>query len=126
MTGTSLAYMFQEDLYTFATPLLVVLKNPWESYSADEHKLLEKILTSVKVDINSVHMATMASVEFRALEVFAPSRVLIFGSETGQDIPLYQETAAHSLRVIRADDLGNLNEERKKHLWSALRQMFGL
>jgi hypothetical protein len=118
--------MFQEDLYAFATPVLVVLKNPWESYAPDEQRLLEKILTSVKVDINAVQVATMASVELKVLGALAPSRVLLFGSETGADIPLYEDTTAHGFRMIRADDLGDLNDERKKHLWSALRQMFGL
>jgi hypothetical protein len=117
--------MFQEDLYAFATPVLVVLKNPWESYSPEEQTLLEKILASIKVGIDSVHIATMASVEFEALGALAPHRVLVFGSETGAHIPLYEDTTAHGFRMIRADDLGDLNEDRKKHLWSALRQMFG-
>lgn len=126
MTGSPLSYMFQEDLYYFEAPALVVLKRPWESYPSDEQRLLEKILTSVKVDINAVQIVVFPTINLDALNGIAPSRVLVFGSETTQDIPLYQETTAHCFRVIRTDDLSELNDERKKHLWSALRQMFGL
>jgi hypothetical protein len=31
----------------------------------------------------------------------------------------------HGFRVIRADDLHELDDDRKKNLWLALRQMFG-
>jgi len=125
MARSSLAYMFQEDLYQFTTPLVVVLKEAWETYSADERSLLQKILISVKVDIDAVHIVTEPVLNLEALRPFAPARVLIFGTRTEQEIAPYQDTAAHDFRVIRADDLHELNEERKKNLWLALRQMFG-
>ncbi len=126
MKVESLTDMFQEDLYYFTTPVAVVLKKAWESYSSQEQHLLQKILTSVKTDINAIQIITAPSVKLGSLVSFSPSRVLIFGSDTGEDMVSYKAMAAHGLTAIRADDLSELNEERKKDLWMGLRQMFGL
>lgn len=125
MERSSLAYIFEEDLYSFSAPMLVVLARAWETYSDDERSLLEKILTSVKIDINAVHIIVEQDLKLEALRLFAPARVLIFGAETDEALAPYQDTAVHGFRVIRADDLHELNDERKKNLWLALRQMFG-
>ena len=86
--------------------------------------MLNKILTSVKVDINAVQMIVLPSVMLKSLNVYLPERVLIFGSEVNEDIPLYQATAAQGFIAIRADDLSVLDDQKKKNLWIALRQMF--
>jgi hypothetical protein len=124
MSHPSRAYPFHEDLYYFTAPVVVVLKRAWETYSANERSLLQKILTSVKVDINAVHIVTEASLKLEMLRPFGPARVMIFGADVEEDIGTYQDTLAHGFTAIRADDLSELTDERKKNLWLALRQMF--
>ena len=119
-------HLFQEELYQFAAPVTVVLPRGWDSYPSDEQMLLRKILTSVKVDMNAVQLLVRPSVELKVLRVYGATRILVFGCETGEDIPLYQQTTAQGLIVIRADDLNVLDEQKKKNLWIALRQMFGI
>jgi hypothetical protein len=119
-------YLFHEALYTFNTPVVVVLPKSWESYSEEEQKLLDKILTSVKVDIDAVQIIVQPALTLSALHIYSPARVLIFGAHTTDDIGLYQSTATHGFIVIRADDLSLLDDQKKKNLWVALRQMFGL
>lgn len=127
MTDPSvLSHLFQEDLYLFSAPVVVVLPKPWESYDPEEQTLLQKILTSVKIDIGAVQMVVHPSIELASLKVFSPSRVLIFGSSIQEDIPLYEATAAQGFIAIRADDLSMLDDQKKKNLWLALRQMFGV
>lgn len=121
---SSVRHLFHEDLYSFNTPVIVVLSKPWQSYSADEQKLLEKILTSVKLDINSIRMVVQPRVELKALLTYSPARVLIFGSETSEDIAFYQQITAQGFIVIRADDLSALDDQKKKNLWIALRELF--
>ncbi|MEX2231827.1 MAG: DNA polymerase III subunit psi [Cyclobacteriaceae bacterium] len=118
-------HLFQEDLYYFTAPIVVVLARAWETYTAEERRLLQKILTSVKVDLNAVQMVVQPSIELKSLLVYSPARVLIFGSETRENIATYQETPAQGFTVVRADDLNQLDEEKKKNLWNALRRMFG-
>lgn len=129
MTGvqpSTLTHLFQEELYFFTNPLVVVLPKPWESYGTTEQTLLQKILTSVKIDMDAVQMVVQPSIELELLKIFSPARVLIFGSGTREDIPLYQSTQAQGFIVIRADDLSQFDDQKKKNLWIALRQMFGV
>ena len=126
MNAPITSYLFQEDLYNFTTPLVVVLSKTWESYSDEEQLLLNKILTSVKVDVNAVQIVVQPVVELAALQIYSPEKVLIFGSATREDIGLYQSASAQGFIVIRADDLSLLDDQKKKNLWIALRQMFGL
>jgi hypothetical protein len=120
----SVRILFHEDLYSFNTPVIVVLSKPWQSYSADQQKLLEKILTSVKLDINSIQLVVQQRLELKALLTYSPGRVLIFGSETSEDIAFYQQITAQGFIVIRADDLSALDDQKKKNLWIVLREMF--
>jgi hypothetical protein len=123
---STLPQLFQEDLYHFTTPVIVVLSKPWDDYPPAEQVLLQKILTSVKIDINAIQIVSRPSITLKSLLPFSPDRVLIFGSETEQEIALYQQTPAQGFIVIRADDLSQLNDDKKKNLWIVLRQMFGI
>ena len=126
MSAPITSYLFQEDLYNFTTPVIVVLSKTWESYSNEEQLLLNKILTSVKVDVNAVRIIAQPVLDLAALQIYSPGKVLIFGSATTEDIGLYQSASAQGFIVIRADDLSLLDDPKKKNLWIGLRQMFGL
>jgi hypothetical protein len=116
--------LFHEDLYFLKVPVLVVLPKAWESYSPDEQNLMQKILTSVKIDWNSVQLLIQPLITLKSLAIYAPERVLIFGSQTDESMATYQETQAHGFIVIRADDLSLLDDQKKKNLWTVLRQTF--
>jgi len=129
MTGphpSALPYLFQEELYLFSNPVLVILPKPWESYGSSEQTLLQKILTSVKIDMDTVQIVVLPSADLESLKVFSPSRVLIFGGNTADHLPFYKETTAQGFMAIRAEDLSLLDDQKKKNLWLALRQMFGV
>lgn len=126
MSATITSYLYQEDLYHFTAPMVVVLSKDWESYSNEEQLLLTKILTSVKVDVNAVQIIVQSVVDLAALQTYSPAKVLIFGAATTEDTGLYQPATAQGFTVIRADDLSLLDDQKKKDLWIALRQMFGL
>ena len=119
-------YLFQEELYHFTAPLVVVLPKPWESYAGEDQNLLNKILTSVKVNVNAVQIIVQPLVDLSSLKVYSPARVLVFGAGTTDEIALYQSVAACGFMVLRADDLNLLDDQKKKNLWMALRQMFGM
>lgn len=126
MKALAYGHLFQEELYYFSGRTTVILSKPWDSYTDDEQLLLKKILSSVKVDFNAVQMLTRGSVDLESLRIFSPARVLIFGSDTQKDtVPLYEATPAQGFTVIKSDDLTVLDDQKKKNLWAALRQMFG-
>ena len=88
--------------------------------------MLHKILTSVKMDINAVQLIVRPTVDMNSLRIYAPSKVLIFGASPVEAIEKYQQQPAQGFTVIWADDLSVLDEQKKKNLWVALRQMFGV
>lgn len=126
MNPQALPHLFQEELYNFNTSTVVVLAQAWQNYPAVEQALLKKILSSVKTDINAVQIIAQPSIELNQLRNYAPSRVLLFGATPSEDLPLYETHTAQGFMVIRADDLSALDDQKKKNLWLALRQMFGL
>ena len=113
---SALNELFHEEIYSFNSPLVVVLSQPWEAYHTEDQLLLQKILASVKVDISTVHILTRPILSLGELQRLQPGKVLIFGGEVAEDIPFYSETAAHGFSVIRAEDLAQLDEQKKKSL----------
>jgi len=76
--------------------------------------------------MDTVQMVVQPLADLQSLQTFSPSKVLIFGCDTREDIPYYKETPSQSFTVMRADDLSQLDDQKKKNLWIALRQMFGI
>jgi hypothetical protein len=123
----ALSQLFQEELYHYTSPFVVVLSKEWTSYSEEDQMLLRKILGSVKVDFNTIQIVAQPLIDLKALQIYRPSKILMFGANcTDGDVALYQSIPAQGFTVIRADDLSVLDEQKKKNLWLALRQMFGI
>jgi DNA polymerase III psi subunit len=124
MSSTLASHMFQEELYDVPTPVLIVLSRPWSTYTEADHALLNKILGSVKIDTASVRVLTQKIFSIADLPSSQAAKVLVFGSET--DIAPYQPVQAQAFTVVKADDLTQLDDARKKSLWGALKQMFSV
>jgi hypothetical protein len=63
------------------------------------------------------------------LDVYQPSRILVFGSTikaSGKNIPFYQSHRHHGIAVVQADGLDQLDNVKKKNLQNALKEMFEL
>ena len=124
MNSPLAAYLFQEELYNVPPPTVVILAQPWESYNESDRALLGKILGSVKIDVGSVRILTRQTLSMDELAFDQATKVLIFGSAV--DLAGYQPVQAQGFTVVKADDLTQLDDVRKKSLWGALRQMFSL
>lgn len=120
------AHLFTEDLYTIPPlSLVVIVAKQWDVYSAEEKALLSKILGSVKLDIASVKVITKAQVSLSGLSPHLSSKILVFGSQL-EEVQPYQNIQAQGFSVIKADDLSGLDDVKKKSLWLALKNMFGI
>jgi len=126
VNASALPYLFQEELYQFQTPVVVVLARAWATYTDEEHALLKKIISSLKVDFNAVQLVSGPVIDLQSLHIYAPGKVLVFGSEVVQPVEKYQQTSAQGFTVIRADDLDALDDQKKKNLWVTLRPVFGV
>jgi hypothetical protein len=119
-------YLYQEDLYTIPSPVLVVIPRPWHNILDSEKALLAKILGSVKVNIDSVTIVFLERVSVDSVSAFKPRRILVFGSKFSEGINPYEHVVLNNVSVICADDFSLLDDGKKKSLWIALKQMFGV
>jgi hypothetical protein len=119
-------YLFQEEVYNIPLGILVIVPKPWHTILEEEKALLAKILGSVRISVGSVTIMTQRDVSMEALQVYKPAKVLIFGSSVNADVKPYDHVVLNGVSVINAHDLSELDDARKKSLWLALRQMFGV
>lgn len=124
--NSAAAHLFQEDLYQLPQSVVVILARPWQKISDEEKALLAKILGAVRVNIESVNIISQESVSIEALSVLNPGKVLVFGSSLQESIKPYENVLINGIAVLRADDFPALDDARKKTLWLALKQMFGV
>jgi len=118
--------LYQEEIYSVPTPVIVVLPRVWHDILEDDRALLAKILGSVRISMDSVLIVTRNNISKDGLAALNPGKVLIFGVPVQEDIKPYEYIRLGSCEAIKADDLHQLDDAKKKSLWLALRKMFGV
>lgn len=118
--------LFTEELYKVPSKVVVVVPKPWKEITEDERAVLSKMLVAVKLSMAHVHVVTRTQFTLEDFQAFPPQRVLAFGSSFNASSKLYENLSINGTSVILADALGQLDDAKKKSLWQALRQMFGL
>lgn len=120
-------HIFQEEIYHIPPRILVIVNDSWHKILEGDKALLGKILGSVRLTTGAVMIQNMSTVSLENLQKSKVEKALIFGAEiVGHQINHYEKVNLGSTAVIRAHALNDLDEARKKSLWLALRQMFGL
>jgi hypothetical protein len=84
------------------------------------------MLAAVKLNLASVQILHLQKFSLQDLQVFSPARVLAFGATIQEVTQLYTNTMVDNVPVIVADSIDKLDDAKKKSLWLALRQMFGI
>jgi len=127
MNGHSvLQNLFNETLYEIPPRVLVVLSKPWENLSPDDITLLTKILSSIKIKLDSVQVVTRPSFTIDDVDAYAPTLILAFGATINTHTKLYEALTLQGTPVVLANELHELDDPQKKALWLALRQIFGI
>lgn len=126
MSTSPAHHLFQEDIYRFHTGILLILPRPWHKILDEEKALVAKILSSVRISIESVTIQDQPNVVLGDLSLFRPEKVLIFGCAVSPEIPLYEKQSVDGVVVVRADDPGQLDDTKKKSLWRVLKEVFPL
>lgn len=125
MSGSLAKYLYQEELYNVPPLVTVVLQRPWDEYTPADRELLEKILVNIRQSTAGVRIITHDHPDLKTLGEEGTANVLVFGSDVDGLEP-YVVSSAQGFSVLRADDLPALDQERKKRLWTGLREMFGV
>ena len=124
---SELETIFQEDIYSIPAPLLIVIAKPWDELSETEIDTLSRMLKAIKISLASVQVIVRKEFDVSDLSVFAPNRILAFGSSLSkQPFNHYQNINSNGIAIIISESLDQLDDQKKKSLWTALRAMFSL
>jgi hypothetical protein len=118
--------LYTEDLYQVPSKVVVVVPKPWSEITEDERAVLSKMLVAVKLSMAHVQVVSQDHFSLEDFNAFPPQKVLAFGSTFNGSSKLYEHLTVKGTSVILADGLGQLDDTKKKSLWQALRQMFGI
>jgi hypothetical protein len=123
---SELETIFQEDIYSIPAPLLIVLAKPWKELSEAELDTLSKMLKAVKLSLASVQIIVRTEFDKNDLSVFSPTRVLAFGASLTTPFKYYENINSENTSIIISESLDQLDDQKKKSLWIALKDMFSL
>ncbi len=123
---SELETIFQEDIYSISTPLLIILAKPWEELSEAELDTLSKMLKAIKLNLACAQIIIKKEFDMNDLAVFAPTRVLAFGASLTKPFKHYENINLDGVSIIISESLDQLDDQKKKSLWTALRAMFSL
>jgi hypothetical protein len=118
--------LYQEELYSIPARTLILIDRPWQEVGEDQKTLLNKILGSVKLSIATVQILHSESLSVNDLLPLNPGKIVSFGVELRPVQKKYEYVPVDGLHIIISDSLSSLDDTRKKNLWLALRQMFGI
>jgi hypothetical protein len=123
---SELETIFQEDIYSIPAPLLIVLAKPWEELSEAELDTLSKMLKAIKLSLASVQIIVRTEFDKNDLSVFSPTRILAFGASLSTPFKYYENINSENTSIIISESLDQLDDQKKKSLWIALKDMFSL
>jgi hypothetical protein len=126
MSTSPFEHLYQEELYLLPSRTLVLLDKPWEQLSETDQALLVKILNSVKLSLAAVQIVHCGDVSINDVEQWSPKRVISFGVGISPVQKFYESFPVNGLPVILSHGLSALDDAKKKNLWLALKQMFGI
>ena len=118
--------LYTEELYKTSSKVIVVLSKPWAEVTEEERTVLSKMLVAVKLSLASVQIIAKKEFSLEDLSAFDPTKVLAFGASLKSTSKLYENFTIKGVSVILAESLEKLDDAKKKGLWLALKQMFGI
>lgn len=117
---------FGEELYRFPASVLVLVPDEWENIGSPEQQLLSKILGSVRLSLAAVRILTVGSFSIDEVMASNARTILSFGVPVAGLSTFYEARVLEDVTVIMADRINELDDARKKDLWSSLKQVFSL
>jgi hypothetical protein len=117
-------FLYQEELYQPTDSVAIVINEPWETLREEDKTLLGKILSSVKVSLESVRIIHASHTDLKSLQVYNASKVVAFGASIQESTALYTCHKSGTVSFIASESLAALDDAKKKSLWGALKQLF--
>ncbi|MBP9926991.1 MAG: hypothetical protein KBF45_13500 [Cyclobacteriaceae bacterium] len=126
MQSNELTTLYQEELYNIRTPLVILFSKPWNDLIEEELVTLNRMLHALKINLERVQILHRKEFTMAELSFLSPTRVLIFGATLNPPCAFYENIDINGISVIASEPLDQLDELKKKSLWTALQAMFNL
>lgn len=123
MSSAPQQFIYTEDLYSLPSRVIIVIPAPWNETSDEEKTLLAKILSAARLSLQGVQILEYKNVAIEKLKVFNPAVIISFGADTTPATELYKPKNIEGITIVRSDQLNDLNDAKKKELWSALKTL---
>jgi DNA polymerase III psi subunit len=119
-------FLYTEELYYIRPLATVVITKPWKEVLQAEQELLDRILTALKLSIKGITIVHQPMLDLSALSV-KPEKVIYFGALPA-GLTHYEQIEAQGVALVASEELEHLlsNDQARKRLWTALKQLFSL
>ena len=124
MQSELLVNLYPEEIYRIKSKIIIVINRPWSEIADEEIALLKKILAASKLSLASVQVISRTEFSVEDLKIFSPSIIIVFGAELNDSDKMYESLLIEGTTVVVAHELHQLDEARKRNLWSTLKQVF--
>jgi hypothetical protein len=120
----AMSTIYQEEVYSIATPVTVILDKPWKDIQLDQRHLLAKILQAVKLSPEGVRIIHMPSFDVSDLRE-KPKRMIAFMAPP-KGLALYEVILTGEASMVFSDNLETLvrDDAAKRNLWNVLKTFF--
>lgn len=117
---------YQEEIFQIKPKPIVVINVGWEKLGEKERELLTKIISALKISLDSITIASQPSLETTSFT--GKTNKLIYFGVLPSGISPYELLESGDLSFICSESLTQLldNEASRKQLWVALKKLFSV
>jgi hypothetical protein len=126
MSQAVLESLYSEELYQIPSKIVFVISQPWPELSEADQTTLTKMVGALKLSMASVQIIHRKTFTVQSLKALSPSKVIALGATLESPAKTYEHFTQEGMSLVIADALPTLDDIKKKNLWLALKQMFGI
>ena len=117
---------YQEEIFEFKPKPIVVINKAWEQIGEKERELLSKIISSLKISIDSITVVSQPTLNITSFK--DKTGKLIYFGDLLEGVSRYVVLESEGLSFICSESLSELidNEPARKQLWLGLRRLFSV
>lgn len=117
---------YQEEIFQIKPKPVVVINVGWEKLGEKERELLTKIISALKISLDSITIASRPNLETTSFK--GKTNKLIYFGDLPTGMSPYELIESDDLSFICSESLTQLldNEASRKQLWVALKKLFSV
>lgn len=117
---------YQEEIFQIRQKPIVVINEAWDQLGEKERELLAKIITALKISIDSVTIVSQPMLDVPSFT--GKTQKLIYFGNLPSGVAPFDNLESNGISFICSPSLTQLidNEPARKQLWLGLRKLFSV